>query len=158
AGGSEKAPAPEPPAPQQPRARWLAASDAGNPFGVPLLDLMMLQGYLATSQDPQAAARSVSWRGSTGVELAPVGVVHLPPIACELRYPCAPSLPDGILYAPPSMDEKWVLALRAGHVLAARSWTGTVEALADARRDGDTLVLERLRTVENTSLRMFGSV
>ena len=159
-GGSEQPvpPAPVAPLPQQPRARWLGADDPRNPFGVPLLDLMMLQGYQAASEDPQVAARSVSWHGSTGAELDPLGVVHLPPVACELRYPCAHSLPDGILYAPPSMDEKWVLALRTGHVLAARSWTGTVEAVADARRDGDTLVLEQLRVVENTGLRMFGSV
>jgi hypothetical protein len=157
-GGDEKGRPPEPAAPQQPRARWLPANDSGNPFGVPLLDLMMLQGYLATSKDPQAAARSVSWRESTGAELAPTAVAQRPPIDCELRYPCARSLPDGILYAPPSMDEKWVLALRDGHVMAARSWTGAVEALADARREGEMLVLERLRTVENTGLQMFGPV
>jgi hypothetical protein len=157
-GGDEKKPTPEPAAPKQPQARWLTATDPGNPFGVPLLDLMMLQGLMATSGDPQLAARSVSWRESTGVELAADTVAKLPPIECELRYPCARSLPDGILYAPPSMDEKWVLALRDGHVVAARSWTGAVEAVADARRDGDTLVLEQLRVVEKTQLRSFGPV
>src|SRR5205823_4538993 len=74
-----------------------------------------------------------------------------------LRYPCAHSVPDGLLYAPPSMDEKWVLALRDGRLLAARSWTGAVAAVADARRDGDTLVLERLRLAENSGLEIFGS-
>jgi hypothetical protein len=158
APGSDKARAPGPAAPQQPRASWLAAGDRGNPFDVPMLDLMLLQDYLATSQDPQLAARSVSWRRSTGAELEPDGVIRLPPFACELRYPCARSLPDGILYAPPSMDEKWVLALRAGRVLAARSWTGAVEAIAETRRDGDTLVLEGLRVLESSALRMFGPV
>lgn len=152
--GGEKSPPPPP----QPRARWLEANDPGNPFGVPILDLMMLQGYLATSGDPQAAARSVSWRGTTGAELVTEAVKALPPIACELRYPCAHSLPDGILYAPLSMEEKWVLALRDGWLIAARSWTGTVEAIAEARREGNVLVLGGLRVVEKTGLRVFGPV
>jgi hypothetical protein len=115
--------------PPQP-ARWLAPDDAGNLFGVPLLDLMMLQGLISTSQDPACAARSVSWGASVGKELSPAPLLELLPIECELRYPAAKSLPGGILYAPPSMDFKWVTALRAGHLLAARSWTGVVEAVA----------------------------
>jgi len=31
------------------RAQWLAPSDPGNPFGVPLLDLMVTQQLIATS-------------------------------------------------------------------------------------------------------------
>lgn len=147
---------PDPSPAAGPRAKWLPADDPGNPFGVPLLDLMMLQGYLATSQNPDAATKSVSWGGSTGAELDPGPVLDLPPVACELRYPAALELPDGLLYAPPSMDEKWVLGWRAGRLLAARSWTGAVEAVADGRRDGGALVLERLRVLEGSSLRMAG--
>jgi hypothetical protein len=137
-------------------ARWLAADDPGNPFGVPLLDLMELQQLLSTTTDPEQAKRSVSWGRSTGEELfaSAQAVSSLPPLECALRYPAARSLPNGILYAPPSQDWKWVLALRDGRVLAARSWTGAVEAVADARRDGDSLVLERLRVAETSSLRL----
>jgi hypothetical protein len=88
---------------------WLAPDDRGNPFGVPLLDLMEVQQLISTTRDPACASRAVSWRGSTGAELDPAALLHLPPLECALRYPAAKRLPDGILYAPPSMDFKWVL-------------------------------------------------
>jgi hypothetical protein len=146
------------PAPAQERAKWLAADDPRNPFRVPLLDLMMLQGFISLSKDPASAARSTSWGASVGKELAAEPLLALAPIECSLRYPAVESLPDGILYAPPSMDFKWVFALREGRVLAARSWSGTVEAVADARRDGDCLVLERLRVAEPSGLRLSANV
>jgi ankyrin repeat protein len=132
--------------------------DPGNPFGVPLLDLMQLQGWIATSKDRECAARSVSWGDSTGRELDPRPVLELPPTSCELRYPAAASLPDGILYAPPSMDFKWVLAIREGRLLAARSWTGAVEAVADARREGGEIVLGSLRVADPSALRICTNV
>jgi len=94
----------------------------------------------------------VSWGNSLGKELVVEPLLKLPAIACTLRYPAAKSVPDGILYAPPTMDFKWVIALQEGRLLAARSWTGAVEAVADARRDGDALVLERLRIAEVSGL------
>jgi hypothetical protein len=144
----------EPTKEPQPResAKWLAANARGNPFGVPLLDLMQLQGLTSLTSDPENAERSVSWGGSTGAELDVKPLVALPPLDCALRYPAAEQLPDGILYAPPSMDWKWIFALREGRVIAARSWTGTVQAIADTRRDGDALVLERLRVLEPSAL------
>ncbi len=148
--GSDEKPAPSAPQP----AKWLPPGDPGNPFGVPLLDLMQLQGVTATTANPLWAQRSVSWVRSTGAELSPDALLALPPVECSLRYPAAPSLPDGILYAPPSMDFKWVLALREGRVLAARSWTGEVEAIADARRDGEEIVLTELRVAQQSSLRI----
>jgi Ankyrin repeats (3 copies)/Ankyrin repeat len=96
----------------------------------------------------------VSWGSSTGAELDARPLLALPAIPCALRYPAAHSLPDGILYAPPSMDFKWVLALREGRLLAARSWTGTVEAVATAQREGDELVVGPLRVAEASALRL----
>lgn len=136
------------------RAKWLAPDDPANPFGVPLLDLMELQQLISTSQDPACAQRAMSWGSSVGRELSAEPLLKLPPIECALRYPVVKSLPDGILYAPPTMDFKWVFALSEGHMLAARSWTGAVEAVTDVRRDGDTLVLEQLRIAEGSSLRI----
>lgn len=134
-------------------AQWLDAEDSGNPFGIPILDLMMLQDYIATSEDLDVTARAVSWQRSIGDELDASELLELPSLECKLAYPAARSLPDGILYAPPSMDEKWVIAYHSGRVLAARSWTGIVEAVADARHDGSQLVLERLRISAGSSLR-----
>jgi hypothetical protein len=139
--------------PKAQRAQWLATGDARNPFAAPILDLMELQEVIATSADPACAARSVSWSNSIGQELDAAHLLQLPSLACSLRYPAANSVPDGMLYVPPSMDFKWVFALREGRLLAARSWTGAVEAVADVRRDGDTFVVERLRIAEASSLR-----
>jgi len=152
-GRDEKPPAAPAPAKPEP-AKWLAAGDPRNPFEYPILDLMKLLQLIAASEDPAAAARSTSWGGTTGVELDPAPLLGLPPVECSLRYPAARSLPDGILYAPPSMDFKWVLALRDGRLLAARSWSGEVQAIAEARRDGDELVLERLRTAPGSALHL----
>jgi hypothetical protein len=90
-----------------------------------LLDLMQLQEVISTTTDPACAERAMSWRGSVGLEL----------------------------YAPPSMGFKWVLAFRSGRLLAARSWTGTVEAVAETRREGDELVVGPLRVADPSSLR-----
>jgi hypothetical protein len=113
---------------------------------------MELQQLTATSRDPECARRSVSWGDSIGEELDPTPALGAPAIDGSLRYPAAELLPDGILYAPPSMDFKWVIALRAGRLLVARSWTGGVEAVLDARRDGSELVLEHLRLAEASHL------
>ncbi len=142
-----------PPAPTSaspvPRAAWLPADAPGNPFDVPVLDLMVTQTLLSTSKDPAAATTALSWRTSTGAELDPKPVLEETPRPCELRYPAAASLPDGLLYAPHAMDQKWVLAWRDGRILAARSWTGAVVAAADGRRDGPDLVVTSLRLAES---------
>jgi hypothetical protein len=46
------------------KAKWLAADDPGNPFGVELLDLMFTQTVIATTADPKASnnARSAATR------------------------------------------------------------------------------------------------
>jgi hypothetical protein len=42
--------------------RWMSADEAGNPFGVPLLNLMSNLQLISTTQDPAMASRAVSWR------------------------------------------------------------------------------------------------
>jgi hypothetical protein len=144
--------------PRAAKAKWLAADDPGNPFGVELLDLMVTQTVIATSEDPEIAARSVSWGGSSGAELDIAATRALPATECSIRMTIDRSLPDGLLFAPRSMDEKWVIAWRQGSVIAARSWTGTVDAVADARIDGSALVIERVRAMESSPLVAFGDL
>lgn len=140
------------------KARWLAPDDPGNPFGVPLLDLMVTQQLIATSSDRAVAERAMSWRTSTGAELNIARVLERPAVDCEIRLPIDRALPDGLLFAPSSMDEKWVIAWRQGRIVAARSWTGTVDAVADARVDGAMLVIERIRAVEDSVLVAYGAL
>jgi hypothetical protein len=142
----------------QEKASWLPADGPGNPFNVELLDLMVTQTIVATTTDRAIAARSVSWSGSLGEELDITHVADLPPIDCVIRLPVERSLPDGLLFTPSSMDEKWVIAWRQGRIIAARSWTGSVEVVADAKRDGDTLLIERVRVLESSPFRTLGTL
>lgn len=153
APGGDSAPDPQSEAP--PAARWRDAAD--NRFGIPVLDLTEItQTMLSATTDPAIAARAVGWGESTGAELDDAALRAVAPIACALRYPAAAVLPDGLLFTPSRMEEKWVIAFRRGAILAARSWTGIVEAVAETWRDGDELVVNALRLAEATALRSFG--
>ncbi|MCS6760389.1 MAG: ankyrin repeat domain-containing protein, partial [Candidatus Devosia euplotis] len=77
---------------------------------------------------------------------------------CSIRLPAAATLPNGILYAPESMDQKWVIAWRDGHVIVARSWTGEVNVVADASLVDDELVIESIRTVADAPFTMVGDL
>ena len=52
---------------------------------------------------------------------------------CDLRYPADSDLPDGWLFTPTNMDQKWAIAFRNGRVPLIRSWTGKVVASGKAR-------------------------
>ena len=148
-------PAPEPQPEAPPAAHWRGAAD--NRFGVPVLDLTEItQTMLSATTDPAIASRAVGWGESTGDELDDAALRAVAPIACALRYPAAAVLPDGLLFTPSCMEEKWVIAFRRGAIVAARSWTGIVEVVAETRRDGGELVVHALHLAETTSLRSFG--
>lgn len=140
------------------KAKWLGANAPGNPFGVELLDLMVTQQLIATSTDRAVAERAMSWSASTGAALDIGPVLARPAVECAIRLPVERALPDGLLYTPSGMDEKWVISWRQGRIIAARSWTGTVDAVADARIDGTTLVIERIRAVEDSALVACGAL
>lgn len=109
-------------------ARWLAADDEGNPFGVPLLDLMQNLSLVSTTSDASMAQRSVSWGPGCDHDLG--FELEAPFLPCDLSYPAGREVPDGMLFFPSRMEEKWVLAYRKGRIVAARSWTGETKALA----------------------------
>ena len=138
-----------------PAAVWLGAGETQ--FGVPVLDLIAVTGKLmATSSDPARATRAVSWPRSVGDDLdaGPLGAAA--GVTCELRYPTAAVLPDGLLFTPRAMEHKWVLALRGDRLLAARSWTGDVKAVAHVRREAGELVVERLALADDAGLEAIG--
>jgi hypothetical protein len=138
-----------------PAAQWIDAAE--NRFGIPVLDLTpVTQGMLSATKDPAVAARAVGWGKSTGAELDDAALRAVAPITCSLRYPAARELPDGLLFTPSQMEEKWVIAFRRGSILAARSWTGAVEAVAETRREEDALVVQALRIADPSSLCMLG--
>src|SRR6185295_18420164 len=123
-----------------PGVRWLSAEES--PFGVRVLDIGgVTQNMLSTTTDPANAARAISWDTATDDALPAVKVGDDVAIArCSLSYPVAPKLPDGLLFAPSAMEEKWALFHRGGSVIAVRSWTAQVGAVARGAVAGDRLV------------------
>jgi hypothetical protein len=135
-------------------AKWLAADDAGNPFDVPILDLMGNLSMISTSEDPEIASRSVSWRAGQHERLQ--WKLEGERIECDLSYGVAATLPDGMLFVPEAMEDKWVIAWRQGQIAAARSWSGETEAVAEARLADGELRVTSLTLAARCSLRAFG--
>lgn len=136
---------------------WREAT--ANPFGVRVLDSTpTTRGLTVFSGDRACAERAISWAASTGSELDGTDLDEVSPIGCELRYPVASVFPDGLLFVPSGMEDKWVLAHRGRNLMAARSWTGIVDAVADSRQEDDVLVVGQLRVRPGSALRSFGDV
>lgn len=140
--------------PSLPAVSWLAADQSR--FGVPVLDLTPItRGMRSTSQSQEAALKAISWSRSVGEDLSgDISAAHTHP--CTLRYPAAADLPEGLLYTPRQMEDKWVIAWRGGQIRMARSWTGTVVIVADARHEGESLVVTGIRATEDSPLEKLG--
>ena len=136
-----------------PRASWIPADK--NRFGMPVLDLISITGnLLSTSADPKRAAMAVSWNSTLVAELA-IDVAIKQTVPCQLRYAIDHDMPDGFLFAPAAMEQKWAIAYRDQAIYLIRSWTAEVKVVGRVRRDGDALVVERLDLVDDT-LQTFG--
>jgi hypothetical protein len=120
-----------------------------------VLDLISITGKLiSTSKDPEQAAMSTSWNVTLVADLA-LDIPTAESLACGLRYTADPDLPDGWLFIPSKMEQKWAIAFRGGSIYMLRSWTGEVKAAGRAARDGADLVVERIDLADD-SLRAFG--
>jgi hypothetical protein len=130
--------------PALPAVAWLPA--ASSPFGVRTLDLRpVTEGLTSTTTDPANAARAMSWGLETAKAIPPFEpAAGAETVRCSLEYAIAPAFPDGLMFAPRAMEEKWALFHRGGSIIAIRSWTGTVAVVARGTRVGDRLVLEEL--------------
>lgn len=111
--------------------RWMSPDEPGNPFGVPLLNLMSNLQLISTTQDPALASRAISWRAGQQDRLN--WDVDGESIDCSLEYELEAPLPDGMLFLPQAMEDKWVIAFKSGRIAGARSWSGETQWVADAR-------------------------
>lgn len=133
---------------------WLGPEDPGNPFGVPILNLMSNLKMLSTSQDPSMAARAISWRPAHHDRFD--WDMKGESIDCRLEYAIEETLPDGMLFIPEAMEDKWVIAWKQGRIAAARSWSGDTQALADVEVAEGRLCVTRLTLAERCGLAAFG--
>lgn len=129
---------------ERPSVPWLAADDPGNPFGVAILNLMGNLQYTAASKDVDIAARAGSWRAGQQDRLGPISGQTIE-VTCDLRFPAASELPDGMLFCPERMEDKWVIAWRDGEIRVARSWSGETWAMASATLGAGSLQVSRIR-------------
>ena len=137
-----------------PPASWLQADDPANPFGVPLVDMTGNLQLTSFSQDQNAATTAISWRPGQQARLSPSRLGD--GVECDLRYPIDGVLPDGMLFIPGAMEDKWVIAWRDGAVVMARSWSGETQVTADGRIENNELRLSRIYA--DDSISGFGDV
>lgn len=132
---------------------WLPVDDPGNPFSVPILNLMNNLRITSVTSNPAAAECAVSWRAGGHRRLEPQ--LDGRTVPCALAYR-APGLVEGLLYVPHQMEDKWVIAWRDDRIVLARSWTGLVDVVATARIDGDVLRVSDITLEDDSALRAFG--
>jgi len=106
------------------------------------------------TKDEKASAMAISWRpgqqGRLKSNRAGDG------ISCDLRYQFDGFLPNGMLFIPRAMEDKWVIAWRDGAVVFARSWSGDTQITADATVENSELRLTRIYA--DASIAGFGDV
>lgn len=100
------------------------------------------------TEDEVKAACAISWRPGHQDRIDLIDESEGSP--CDLRYPIATPAPEGMLFIPRAMEDKWVIAWRSGKVLMARSWSGETCAMADAVVKEGELCISRIYTKENT--------
>lgn len=138
-----------------PALRWIEAEDTI--FNKRILDLTpVTHAMIATAQNPENAARAMSW-GQDFEGLPKASSLEVKQsFDCALQYPVRPPLPRGFLFAPQVMEEKWVLFYTGEQILALRSWTGELQAVAETRLEGERLTVTKLSLGEDSLLRMTG--
>ena len=131
------------------KANWLEADSPKNPFGVRIVNLMDNLQVQSFTQDKEKAACAVSWRPGHQERLKS-SIEAGKGIPCDLCYPVATPFPNGMLFIPRAMEDKWVIAWHDGSVLFARSWSGETIFKADAAVESGELRISRIYIDEHS--------
>lgn len=155
-------PSPTPPPPVQTLPVPVRLASHENPFGVPLLDLRPVTlTMISTTPDPEAAARSVSWGRASGDDVNP-DLPDAQVVRYSFRLPMEEEFPEGLMYAPSKMEQKWVIfhrkAAGQGRLVGVRSWTGITEFVIPFRREGGELVTDEVHVSSKSPLTALGPV
>jgi len=126
--------------PEAPGVQWLAAD--ATPFGVPLLDVApMARAARSTPSNPsRAEAARHALEAETG---AGVADWRLPEDAvvtvCDLTFVVDPGgPPDGALFRPRVLEEKWALFVGGDRIVGVKAWTGQPVFELALAREGAT--------------------
>lgn len=146
----------------QPKLEWIRG--AQSPFGIDVLDLRAVAlTVVSTSRNPEAALTAMSY-GERSVcdfemtdeeiqEKLPCNIDLCESSASQYAYACVRPLPNGDLFLPEAMEDKWAIYLSGTRLYFVRSWTATVAMVVDTHivhgSDCDTLQLQRVHTTQN---------
>lgn len=128
----------------------------GNPLGVRYVDLLQNLQLSSFSEDPEVAARALSWRpgDQDRLDFAREG----DGVPCSLRFPVGPDLPPGLLFIPTRMEDKFVIGWDGQSLAFARSWSGQTHLTASARIEDGFLHIDRVFEREAAPLSFGGPV
>lgn len=134
---------PPPKSPGAPPLSWLEAAD--NPWNVRVLDMRQTAlGLVSTTSDPKIAAYFNSMVSEDGERFRETPPLE-PETPVNLEYRTQGPLPEGILFSPGEMEDKWALFFYAGRILCVRSWTGEVGAIGLTRQEDSRLVVSAVQ-------------
>jgi len=126
--------------PDAPGVHWLGADQT--PFGVPLLDVAPMARAARSSprQPEQAEAARRALEAETGARFASwTPAAEATVTACDLSFAVDPGgPPDGALFRPRVLEEKWGLYVCGDHIIGVRAWTAEPAFRLTLIRQGDT--------------------
>ena len=130
---------------------WLPAEQ--NPWGQAVLDVAPVTGALEPRLEPALEAVALGWAREDGSGLGLGDAALGRSIDGALRLPLVSDdpamLPDGALFRPQHVTERFALMLRSGQVWVLDGRTRAVCAAAAARIEGAALVVGPLRVAES---------
>lgn len=129
--------------PHMPGIQWLEADQT--PFGVRVLDVAPLaRAARSRPEEPEAARAHRAALEATTVP--PDTTVASPRTPCSLRFRADPGgVPDGAVFRPRVLEEKWALYLQGPHLFGVRSWTGSVAFVLDVTQGPGHLTVTGVR-------------
>ena len=116
-----------------------------SPWGVRLLDVSPVTRTTASAtRDPQAARNAMSFLADDGASFRDAALdpgAEVTPIG--LHLPLDGPLPNGVLFTPRALEDKWALFHYDHRVLCVRSWQRKLMAVIHLKPAGEWVEIER---------------
>ena len=126
------APAATPPAPaSSPPLKWMETDDSRNPFKIPGFECLENVMSLISTTTKENVESFFRLRGDFGSHLKGKLPEDAVEISCLLEYAYTGEIADGAIFKAKKMEEKWDIYLYQPRIYFCRSWTGTLNYVAD---------------------------
>ena len=125
--------------------RWLAARDPSNRFGIEGYDCSeYVRSLFSTAMNPDIARSFLNGRSSSGDEYHGKYPEKAVAVDCDLRYELTEPVDGGTVFRAVAMEDKWDIFLKDGRLIFCRSWTGSLEMLAEVDLTPSSLAVTRV--------------